>query len=334
MGSLAERAVAERVVSPPEPAPAATARYGWAYYLKRSVLYFLGGYLLLCAALFALQRKLIYAPTRAEAVDPQRAGLAPDRARNVTVLAADGVTLGGWHVRPEACAGEADFDASMRDGERMAVLFFHGNGGHRGHRADLLYNLSRRGLHACCFDYRGYGDSAGAPHEEGLALDARAALAWVRERGIPPERTILWGESLGCAVAVRLAEELCAAGTPPQGLALEMPFTSLTEVAAHLYWFVPVRLILQERYPSVERIPRVTCPLLVIHGTDDRVVPFEHGRRLFEAAPAASAGGLPKRFLELPGVGHHDLSARGGPAYESAVREFLASLSAGKRELP
>ncbi|GMV82248.1 MAG: hypothetical protein AMXMBFR7_34320 [Planctomycetota bacterium] len=333
MGSLAERAVTERVASPPEPAPAAPAHFGLAYYLKRSVLYLLGGYLVLCAALFAMQRKLIYAPTRAEAVDPQRAGLAPDRARNVTVSAADGVTLGGWHVRPEADAQEPDFDASMRGGD-MAVLFFHGNGGHRGHRAEMLYHLSRRGLHACCFDYRGYGDSEGAPHEEGLALDARAALAWVRERGIPPERTILWGESLGCAVAVRLAEELCAAGTPPGGLALEMPFTSLTEVAAHLYWFVPVRLILQERYPSIERIPRVTCPLLVIHGTDDRVVPFEHGRRLFEAAPAASAGGIPKRFLELPGVGHQDLGARGEAAYTDAVGEFLAALRAECQEHP
>lgn len=334
MESLAEGAVAARVSPPTLPVPAAPARRGLAYYLKRIVLYLLGGYLLLCAVLFAMQRKLIYAPTRAEAVDPQRAGLAPDRARNVTVSTADGVTLGGWHVRPEACAGEADFDASMRGGERMTVLFFHGNGGHRGHRAELLSRFAQRGLHACCFDYRGYGDSAGAPQEEGLALDARAALAWVRERGIPPERTILWGESLGCAVAVRLAEELCAAGTPPRGLALEMPFTSLTEVAAHLYWFVPVRLILQERYPSIERIPQVTCPLLVIHGTADRVVPFEHGRRIFEAAAAASAEGIPKRFLELPGVGHQDLSARGEAAYEGAVHEFLGALRAGRPEHP
>ncbi|MCZ7647625.1 MAG: alpha/beta hydrolase [Planctomycetota bacterium] len=310
--------------APPDASP---AHYRLGYYLKRTVIYALTLYLLLCLALFVFQRKLIYVPVRDAAVDPARAGLPRQSARNVAAQAADGVPLGGWQLLPadaSAPGPEApDFDAALADGRPVAV-FFHGNGGHRGHRAEALAGLARRGLHVAAFDYRGYGDSGGEPSEDGIARDAQAVLAWLGERGVRPERIVLVGESLGCAVCVRLAEEARAAGAPPAGLILLAPFTSLSDAAASLYWFVPVRLLLRERYPSLERIGRVDCPLLVVHGRRDRVVPFEQGRRLFEAAPEQSTGGVEKVFVEIPDAGHNDL--RAWPEYEKALDRFFENV--------
>ena len=304
--------------APPRPA------YGLKYYLRRTVLYVLTAYLGFCVLVFLFQRQLIYPASRASNLAPSTAGYSAKDARGVAATAGDGVKLGGWHILPWRERGK-DFDAALKDGE-LVDLVFHGNGGHRGHRLDLYSTLSGFGCHVVAFDYRGYGDSEGSPTEEGLALDAQAAWEWVRARGVPPERVVLHGESLGCAVALRLAKELSEAGTPPAGLILESPFASLTATACSLYWFLPVRLMLRERYPSDERIGAVTCPILVFHGHQDPLVKFEHGRRLFDLAPPASASGVPKRFVESRNAGHNDLRAADLEAYEKALREFLEVL--------
>jgi hypothetical protein len=286
------------------------------------VLYAVTCYLLMCVALFLLQRKLIYPAGRTTQTDPALYGFPPQVARNITAGTSDGVRLGGWHLLPRGKQG-ADFDAALAAAD-LVDLFFHGNGGHRGHRGDVYQAMMGFGLHVVAFDYRGYGDSQGSPCEEGLALDARAA--WnrvVRQHRVPPGRVVLHGESLGCAVAVRLAAELCLAATPPAGLILESPFASLMQTAGSLYWFLPVRLMLRERYPSAERIEAVTCPILVFHGRRDAIVKFEHGRKLFDAAPAVSGSGVPKRFVELAGAGHNDLRGADAVAYQRALKEFL-----------
>ncbi|MBI3828973.1 MAG: alpha/beta hydrolase [Planctomycetes bacterium] len=315
-----------------EAAAAATAgntprRYGLRHYARRTLIYLVSIYLVLCLVLFLFQRSLTYPVLREPAIDPQRAGFPDGQARNLALETSDAVRLGAWHVRPtkSRAAVDADFDAALKS-PGPVDLFFHGNGGHRGHRPDLYLTLADLGAHVLAIDYRGYGDSAGSPSEEGLALDARAAWDWlVNEKGVAPARIVLHGESLGCAVAIRLAKECCEAGTPPAGLVLEAPFTRLTDAAASIYWFVPVRLLLRERYPSIERIGAVTCPILVFHGPQDGVVPFKQGRELFEAAPAASRSGVAKRFVEVPGAGHNDLRERAGAAYRKELETFFAS---------
>ncbi|MCK6474981.1 MAG: alpha/beta hydrolase [Planctomycetes bacterium] len=278
-----------------------------ARYLKRTVIYAIAFYSVLCLAAFVFQRRLMYPASKLDSADPKAFGVPAQQGRNVP-LPSGTETIGCWHVQPEPRTGSGGavpgFDAALADAP-LVTVFFHGNGGHRGYRADVLMALSAMDVHAVGIDYRSYGDSTGSPSEEGFAEDARAVWDWLtKAQGVEPGRIVLLGESLGCAVAIRLAQEQCRAGAAPAGLVLEAPFSSMLDAAANLYWFLPVRLMLWDTYPSLERIGSVTCPLLVLHGTDDRVVPFAQGKRIFEAAPAQSACGIPKRLVEFPGAGH------------------------------
>jgi fermentation-respiration switch protein FrsA (DUF1100 family) len=166
------------------------------------------------------------------------------------------------------------------------------------------------------FDYRGYGRSEGRPDEEGTYRDGRAAYNYlVRECGLAPDRIILFGESLGAAIAVQMATELQA-----RALVLESPFTSIRDMARSVYPFLPVGSLLRTRYDNLAKIQQVTVPLLVLHGTHDRTVPFAQGKRLFEAARE------PKRFFGIEGAGHNDTFYVGGEAYWEVWRRFLDSL--------
>jgi fermentation-respiration switch protein FrsA (DUF1100 family) len=289
------------------------------------MLYVLSAYVIICILAFLFQRKLVYPGWGwgIEDSDPAASGILPRRARNLELVTEDGVKLGAWHMLPDGKETE-DFDAALKDGAPV-FLFFHGNGGNRTHRVDFYHVFTRAGCHVIAIDYRGYGDSRGKPSSEGLARDARAVWTWALERGVTPDRVVLYGESLGCAVAVRLAQEQSLAGAPPAGLALECPFASLQRTARSLYWFLPVRLILRESFPSDERIVDVTCPILIQHGRHDRIVEFKHGRMLFEAAPERSAGGTPKRFVEYPNASHCDLRYADPARYETELRTFLAT---------
>jgi fermentation-respiration switch protein FrsA (DUF1100 family) len=172
----------------------------------------------------------------------------------------------------------------------------------------------RLGVDVLLFDYRGYGLSEGAPDEEGTYRDARAAYGHlVRERGLPPGRVVLFGESLGAAVAVQLALEQPG----HRALVLEAPFTSVADMARALYPLLPLRRFVRTRYDSLSKVPRLSRPLLVLHGERDEIVPFAQGRRLFEAAAS------PKRFFAIRGAGHNDTYATGGEDYWRAWRDFL-----------
>lgn len=298
------------------------------------MIYAIAFYTVLCLAAFVFQRRLMYPASKLENADPQAFGVPPRQGRNVP-LASGAETIGCWHVRPEPQADGLDeahgFDAALA-GAPLVTVFFHGNGGHRGYRADVLLALSAMDIHAVGIDYRSYGDSTGSPSEEGFAEDARAAWDWLtKKQGVPPERIVLHGESLGCAVAIRLAQEQCHAGAPPAGLVLEAPFTSMLDAAARLYWFLPVRVMLWDAYPSLERIGGVRCPLLVLHGTADPVVPFAQGKRVFAAAPALSACGTPKRLVEFPGAGHN-VRRDDGVRYLEELGAFLSRLRAQQDE--
>ena len=275
----------------------------------------------------ALQRILIYVPDRDASLGPTASGLAPGRVQSVEVETADQLRLNGWHVltpNPSAANGSG---GEPLDAERPVILFLPGNGGNRSWRSDELDLISRQGADVYLFDYRGYGDNSGKPTEEGLANDARAAWRFLTEvRGIPAQRIVLLGESLGGGVATRLSWELCREGTPPGGVILKSTFDSLVETGRYLYPWLPVRWVLIDRFPSIDRIPEVTCPLLVIHGTRDRIIPFSRGKLLFDAAPATSASGIPKRFVELPSANHNDILVVERRAYAAAVKEFLEVL--------
>ena len=156
------------------------------------------------------------------------------------------------------------------------------------------------GLGCLLLDYRGFGGNPGSPTEEGLYVDGRAGYDWLVSAGHAPERIVLYGESMGSGVATKLASEKAAAA-----IVLDAPFTSIVDVAAGRYPWLPVSLLVVDRFDSLSRIGDVRIPLLVLHGTDDRVVPFPLGRRLFEAANE------PKRFVRFDGGSHMDLYEHG-----------------------
>jgi fermentation-respiration switch protein FrsA (DUF1100 family) len=277
--------------------------------MPRRALRFLARILILLVVvggvILLLEKQLIYFPTRAHDATPSGMGLAHE---DVELLAEDGVRLHGWFLPAQ--------------GSRLTVLVFHGNAGNVSHRLDraLLMQL-RLKLDTFLLDYRGYGKSEGSPDEAGTYADARAAHRWLVARGIGPERLVLFGESLGSAVATQLATEVEA-----RALVLESPFTSVPEMARAVYPFLPLWPLVRTRYDTVSKVGKLRMPLLVLHGERDEVVPFAQGRRVFEAAPE------PKRFYAIPGAGHNDTYVVGGEAYWRVLGEFLDGLASEPKE--
>jgi fermentation-respiration switch protein FrsA (DUF1100 family) len=216
---------------------------------------------------------------------------------DVVLRTEDGEALGAWFLSAGPGA--------------PAVLVCNGNGGDRLLRAPMALALVRKGVSILLFDYRGYGGNPGSPSEEGLAADARAAQAWLRER-TDVGHIAYFGESLGAAVALGLAVE-----HRPSALVLRSPFTSLADVGRIHYPWLPVARLLFDRYPSIERIPRLRAPLLVIAGEHDTIVPATLSRALYEAAPE------PKRFLLVAGADHNDAVLLEGRDVVSQIAEFV-----------
>ncbi len=246
-------------------------------------------------ALLVMQSRLLYQPMRKVSFTPAKLGLDFE---DVAFQSVDGIRLTGWYLPARNARG--------------TLLFCHGNGGNVMHVLDNLQLFCELGLSCFVFDYRGYGNSAGRPTEAGTYLDAQAAYDWLlREKRVPPERTILYGHSLGGSIAAHLAGRVrCGA------LIVESAFTSLPDIAARLFPYMPVRLFARFRYNTREYIRQVRCPVMVIHSRDDRLVPFKFGTRLFAAAPE------PKRFVETRG-GHNDGFLASGDLYREAWIKWL-----------
>lgn len=212
----------------------------------------------------------------------------------------DGLKINAWFV---------PFAKSQR-----TLLWFHGNAGNIGNRVDLL-NLLHRKLKSNVFiiDYRGYGLSEGEISEAGTKADARAAYDYLLSRhDVNPRKIVLFGRSLGAAIAIDLATDL-----EHGALILEAPFTSIREMAKKNFPFLPTSMLLKTRYDSLSKIDSVKLPLLILHGDQDQVVPFSQGQALFEAA------NQPKTFYTIPGAGHNDSYVVGGRGYFVALRDFL-----------
>jgi uncharacterized protein len=215
---------------------------------------------------------------------------------------ADGVRIHGWWIAPA--------------GATAALVWSHGNGGNIGNRAPVLLELAARNVAVLAYDYRGYGRSEGSPDEAGVYRDADAAYDEVRALGFPPERIVSFGESLGGAVSIRLATE-----RPVAGVAVVATFTSLRDVARVHYGLAGAAI--GTRFDTAARLDRLHVPLLVAHGDDDEIVPYELGERLFAAA------GEPKQFIRVPGATHNDVL--GFPALLDAIARFAHAVTAQSR---
>ena len=223
---------------------------------------------------------------------------------------------------------EADADSSSPQPPPV-VLYFCGNAGHRGYRLADFEVLIAAGAEVCCFDYRGYGDNLGTPTEADLRRDARSA--WNLLTGplqIPARRIVLFGESLGGGVATRLAADVCADQQIPGGLVLRSTFNSLREIAAAQFSWVPVGLLLVDRYESQQCVGGVTCPVLSLHGERDTIVPLTSGRMLFDSAPPQSHNGVLKQFVPLPHADHNDVIETETPRVLESLRRFFAVVTA------
>ncbi len=238
-------------------------------------------YLLLALTIYLLQGKMVFLsglPGRALTATPGDIGLEYE---DVSLTTSDDERLHGWYV-----------PATDRRG---VVLFFHGNAGNISHRLDSIGIFHQLGLDTLIIDYRGYGQSTGKTSEQGTYLDAQAAWSYlVDERGIPADRIIIFGRSLGGAIGAWLGAQPDMKNGPA-AMIIESSFTSGVDMARQLYPFLPAHLITRLRYPVAEYASRLECPVLVVHSRDDEIIPFEMGQSIYEAVKQR------KSFLELRG---------------------------------
>ena len=262
--------------------------------VMRTVLVVVTAMGILLALLWGFQRRLIYLPSPSS-VPP--AAEVIDGARDVTLHTTDGQRLGAWLVPAD-------------DPERgMAVLVANGNAGDRSLRAPLAEALAAEGLAVLLFDYRGYGANPGSPTERGLARDVRAAYRFlVDQAGVPPDRILYYGESLGAAVVTELATE-----HPPAGLVLRSPFVDLAAVGRVHYPFLPIGFLLRDRYPLAHNLEQVDAPTTVVYGSRDSIVPPEQSRAVTDAASGAT------RIVRIVGADHNDPALLNGDELIDAI---------------
>jgi fermentation-respiration switch protein FrsA (DUF1100 family) len=262
----------------------------------------LGGMLYgsICVYLFFMQAKLIYypnVPSRELTATPKDIGLDYE---NISLITSDQVKLHGWFIPAKQ--------------EKGVLLFLHGNAGNISHRLDSLEIFHDLGLSTLIIDYRGYGRSQGKTSEEGTYFDAEAAWQYLTEqRKVPPRKIFVFGRSLGAAIAAQQA-----ARYPPGGLILESAFTSVPDMAAHIYPILPVRLLSRFSYDTKAALQSISCPVLIIHSPGDDIIPFENGSKLFESALE------PKFFLKIRG-GHNDGFLVSGRLYFEGLEKFIGS---------
>lgn len=255
-------------------------------------------WLSLCVVLYLFQDQLIFQPTRMLTASPDAIGLEYE---DVTLRSTEDIRLHGWYIPANAARG--------------VVLFLHGNAGNIAHRLATLELLHQVGLSTFIIDYRGYGDSEGKPSERGTYADAESAWNYLTmERGIKSDNIVIFGRSLGGAVAAWLATRV-----KPGGVILESTFTSLEQMAQEHYPYVPVSLLLRHKYPVRDYLPAINAPLLLIHSENDEIVSFSHAKTLYSAASGA-------RELKIIHGTHNDAFMSTGDDYIDLWKNFTSRI--------
>ena len=247
------------------------------------------GYIALCVLMAIYQRDLLYKPDKKQ-FSPKAYGLPMDEVR---FKASDGTSLAAWY-------------APARGKQQVVFVFFFGNGGHLGMRRTDMLGVMEQGYGVLALNYRGYGKSEGNPTEEGLYDDAHTAITWLKAKGTAEKNMMIYGESLGSGIAIEMATYFDF-----KGIILESPYTSIIEAGAYHYPYVPVSLLLKDRYDSIAKVSQVDEPVLIVHGTDDRIVPFAQGKALHSAFVTSrrTTPHTPTEMEILEGYGHnnHDM---------------------------
>lgn len=247
--------------------------------IKQNMLGILAGlaiaYLGALAVLYFYQRNLLYFP------DTARPSAGEDkRLETISYPSADGIALNSFYRRPPSEAAPV-------------LVHFHGNAGNIGDRVSRVQPYADAGMAVLLAEYRGFGGNSGAPSEQGLYADARGAIDFLRQQGVAPDRMVFYGESLGSGIAVQMATEFACGA-----VVLEAPYSSVVDVAQGRYWMFPIRALVRDKYDSTAKIGRVRCPIFIMHGTADQVIPIRYGERLYALAPE------PKKMKTYPGLGH------------------------------
>lgn len=249
----------------------------------------------LLALVWVFQRSLVFLPDK---TDPGSATDRFDYGQDVTLSTADGLELSAWLISPEAAVDR-----------EMGLLYAPGNGGNRAGRIGIAQQLADAGFTVLLMDYRGYGGNPGSPSEEGLANDAVAGVDALTDLGFAAENTIYFGESIGTGVVARLQDS-----HPPGGVVLRSPFPDFAAVAGEHYPYLPVQVLLRDRFETVEYLQDSQVPTTVVYGSADNIVPAE-----LSAAVATEAGNLHEELV-LQGVGHNDAPMFGQPVVDAAVQ--------------
>jgi fermentation-respiration switch protein FrsA (DUF1100 family) len=249
--------------------------------------------------------RMLYHPSREIEQTPDKVGL---RYENINLTTSDGVNINGWFIPGVNLAEDGHVT-------RLTVLFFHGNAGNISHRLEKIRVFRDLGVDTFIIDYRGYGRSEGKPNEEGTYHDAQTAYEYLtQQRKLSPRSIVVYGESLGCAIAADLASKM-----EVRGLVMEEGFTSTGDVGQKMFPFLPVQWLVRNKYNTLSKMPRIHIPLLIFHSRDDEVIGFRHSQRLLTAANE------PKEFVELHG-GHNDAFEVSALTYRAALSKFFAAL--------
>jgi fermentation-respiration switch protein FrsA (DUF1100 family) len=274
----------------------------WAI-VRNTIIVLASLYILILVFMFLFQSRLIFFPRNEIIITPELVGLSYE---DIFFSTNDGIYLHGWFI--------------PSDPSRGVILFCHGNAGNISHRMDTIKIFNDLDLSVFIFDYRGYGKSQGRTSESGTYIDADAAWIYLTEsRNVEPGNIIVFGRSLGGAVATDLASK-----RPVGGAIVESSFTSIDDLGSEIYPFLPVRLLSRFKYNTLEKIKKVECPKLIIHSRDDEMISFKHGRRLFESA------GEPKEMLEISGS-HNEGFLINSEIYKSKIDSFLNRIPANHK---
>jgi uncharacterized protein len=258
------------------------------------------GVLVVVVALRIIENRLIYFPPRyPEGFPPEQ--VIRQEVEEIWLVTGDGVKINAfYHSNPAS---------------QQVILCFHGNAENIGYGLEHMHQMARLGTSILAVDYRGYGKSEGKPQEAGVYLDADAAYNYLtQKRNFVPQNIIIYGHSLGGAVAVNLASR-----RPCGGLIVESSFTSARAMARRMFAIPLIGYVVKSRFDSEERIREVHAPILIVHGTRDETVPYEMGEQLFRAAPE------PKQFFRVDGAGHNDVMEVGDGDYLTCLKNFIGS---------